>query len=409
MSPALLRLSPQLICTAFFIAFSLLGPALTSAQAQKNERVALVIGNGAYQHGNPLKNPAADAMDMAETLRACKFQLTTGAAVIDAGHEDMDRALEDFRGAATEAKVLLFFFAGHGLEVDGSNYIIPVDAQLEEKYQVKHRTVALNEILGAMAGDDRLKVVILDCCRDNPFGRSWSRSGSVGLAAPRSTPNGTILLYSAAPGQVAADGTGRNSPFTSVLKRELLTKGLEIEQVFKRVGQSVKQETRVQEPWMNSSFYGNFSFVEGEFNGVNPVPTAGSPPMKTRSAEEELVEFIRQYYRVGNIGSGEMSAEFFAPIVTSYYGKGKHNRDEVLADQRRHAERWPNRSVTITGEPTVVPGNETGSYMMVVSYEFLVSNPTTGKSIDGTGASVFGVRKSGSGWEIFHVEEKAEK
>lgn len=235
------------------------------------ERVALVIGNGEYRHGNPLVNPQSDAEDVAAALRQCGFDLVGGGAQTNLTHEAMEKQVESFAAAASKAKVVLFFFAGHGLEVDGSNYMVPVDAQIEGKYQVKHRTLALDQILGAMDGEERLKIVILDCCRNNPLGRGWGRDNAAGLGAPKSTPGGTILLFSAAPGQVAADGRGRNSPFTGVLKEALLKPGDEIEKVFKQVGSQVKAVTGKQQPWMNSSFYGTFAFV----SGVTPTGNSG--------------------------------------------------------------------------------------------------------------------------------------
>jgi formylglycine-generating enzyme required for sulfatase activity len=233
--------------------------------------VALVIGNGEYRHGNPLVNPQRDAEDVAGALRQCGFDLVGGGAQTNLTHEAMEKQVESFAAAASTAKVVLFFFAGHGLEVDGGNYMVPVDAQIEEKYQVKHRTLALDQILGAMDGEERLKIVILDCCRNNPLGRGWGRDNVAGLGAPKSTPGGTILLFAAAPGQVAADGRGRNSPFTGVLKEALLKPGDEIEKVFKQVGAQVKAVTGKQQPWMNSSFYGTFAFVPG----VTPVGSSG--------------------------------------------------------------------------------------------------------------------------------------
>ncbi|MEM1442789.1 MAG: caspase family protein, partial [Verrucomicrobiota bacterium] len=200
--------------------------AYSGFAAASEQRVALVIGNGAYEHGNPLKNPAADAEDVSAALKQCGFSLVGGEAQLDLSHEAFEKAVVDFREAASEAEVALFFFAGHGLEVGGTNYLVPTDSKVEEEYQVKHRTVSLDEIMGAMAGNkDRLKIIILDCCRDNPLGRGWSRSGSQGLSAVTDTPDGTVILFSAGPGRVAADGQGRNSPFSAVLKEEILSPG----------------------------------------------------------------------------------------------------------------------------------------------------------------------------------------
>ncbi len=269
----------------------LLGTLPTGLHAA--ERVALVIGNGAYQHGNPLKNPTADARDVAASLKQCGFELVGGAARTDLSHEDMSGALTAFRKASANAKVTLFFFAGHGLELGGENYLVPVDAEIEAEHLVKHRTVSLDEVMGTMAEKDRLKIVILDCCRDNPLGRGWGRNLTAGLSAPRSTPRGTILLFSAAPGQVAKDGKGHNSPFSGVLKTELLKPGLEIEKVFKNVGTEVWQSTGSQEPWMNSSFYGNFAFLPGTNTNTNlsdgesaMVPTLSPAPAPAASASK---------------------------------------------------------------------------------------------------------------------------
>lgn len=251
--------------------------ACVSIPLDAAERVALVIGNGDYAHGSVLRNPPADARDVANVLSECGFTLVGDGPLEDLSHEGMAGALAEFASLAADAKVSLFFFAGHGLEMGGTNFLVPVDAQVEAEYQVRHRTVALDEVLGAMAegGPEQLKVVILDCCRNNPLGRSWSRSSSQGLAAPKSTPGGTILVFAAAPGQVASDGQRDNSPFTAALEKELLQPGLEIETVFKRIGASVKSSTGIQEPWMNSSFYGSFSFVPGDPN-AKPMQTNAS-------------------------------------------------------------------------------------------------------------------------------------
>lgn len=233
---------------------------LLATGASAAERVALVIGNGSYEHSPRLANPVNDATDIASALKNCGFNVIGGGSGSDLSHELMDKKLQEFRAASANAKVALFFFAGHGLEVDGSNYLMPVDAKIENKFQVKHRALALDEVMESMAGEDRLKIVILDCCRNNPLARSWQRSGDSGLAVPRSTPGGTVLLYSTAPGKTAEDGIGRNSPFTGVLKETLQTPNLDISEVFRNVGSQVKKNTTNQEPWMNTSYYGSFSF-----------------------------------------------------------------------------------------------------------------------------------------------------
>lgn len=211
-----------------------------------------MIGNSAYQHGSPLRNPANDAANIAAALRSCRFTLVGGRAGTELGNEALHARLADFRQASAPASVALFFFSGHGLEVDGPNYLLPVDAILEEKFQVKHRALALEEVLESMAaGPDKLKIVILDCCRDNPLARNWSRSGGGGLAAPASTPGGTVLVFATAPGKVALDGDARNRPSSAVLKAALPAPGRELEQIIKEQAATVKRNTGgAQEPWM---------------------------------------------------------------------------------------------------------------------------------------------------------------
>lgn len=264
----------------FFICLSSLNGA---------ERVALVIGNGSYQHSSRLDNPVNDGSDIASALKGCGFEVISGGCASDLSYEAMSKKLAEFKTASAQAKVALFFFAGHGLEVEGSNYLLPVDAQIEENFQVKHRALALDEVLESMAGEDRLKIVILDCCRNNPLGRSWGRSGAGGLAAPTSTPGGTILLYATAPGKTAEDGSGRNSPFSAVLKEAIKTPGSNIESVFKKVGAQVKLNTRTQEPWMNSSYYGEFAFLMQNATQIRPV-NAGLPISAFRDSMTIRVE-----------------------------------------------------------------------------------------------------------------------
>lgn len=223
------------------------------------ERVALVIGNNAYTHGGVLENPVNDAKAVKLSLESVGFQVTM---ITDASHQKMEGAVTDFRKAADGAEAALFYYAGHGLEVGGRNYLVPIDAKVEEEYQVKHRTMALDLVLGAMdTAKVGVRVVILDCCRDNPLGRVWNRSGAAGLKATDQLPDGTVLVFAAAPGQLAADGAGENSPFTAAFVHHVVEPGMEVEQVFKRVGQSVAQETfEKQRPWINSNFYGRFVF-----------------------------------------------------------------------------------------------------------------------------------------------------
>lgn len=278
---------------------------LATSSATAGEQVALVMGNAAYEHGSPLANPVSDAQDIATALVRCGFELVGGGAQTDLTHEEVDERMAEFAAMAESAKVALVYFAGHGLEVDGMNYLVPVDAKVEEKYQVKHRTIPLDMLIEAMGGGDRLKIVVLDCCRNNPLGRGWGRETAAGLGIPKSTPGGTVLLYAAAPGRVAADGKGRNSPFTGVLKKAILTPGADIAEVFRNVGAEVKRRTGTQEPWMNSSYYGRFSFVPAI---IRRPPPRSSPPAETMTSDLREPDNPWEQGRVGGVQSLALAA-----------------------------------------------------------------------------------------------------
>ena len=221
-------------------------------------RIALVIGNSGYVY-SPLKNPVNDAKAMAAALKELGFDVML---VLNAGQEQMETAIDQFgRQLLSGNQVGLFYFAGHGVQVDGANYLIPVDAVIKRQSDVRYKAVNIGQVLGAM-GDakDNLNIVILDACRDNPLPRSF-RSASRGLARVEG-PKGTIIGFATSPGSVAADGEGDNGLYTKHLLGNMREAGLSIEQVFKKVLQGVDQETSGQQiPWTESSFTGDFSFL----------------------------------------------------------------------------------------------------------------------------------------------------
>ncbi len=231
------------------------------APAHAGKRLALIIGNSAYSEG-PLKNPARDAELMAKTLGDVGFDVMTE---IDADERAMGRAVVKFARKVEEAgkdAVALFYYAGHGVQYRGENFLIPVGARIEDEVDIDLEAVRAGTLLRQLEqAGARLNIVILDACRNNPF-QSATRSLDRGLAK-MDAPNGTLLAYSTAPGRVASDGTGQNSPYTQALSRAIKSPGLPIEQVFKRVRISVMERTNEdQVPWESSSLTGEFSFVE---------------------------------------------------------------------------------------------------------------------------------------------------
>ena len=236
-------------------------------------RTALVIGNAAYGT-KPLSNPVNDATDIAVALRQSGFEVILKT---DADQAGMTEAVRTF-GATLQRKggVGLFYFAGHGVQIGGDNYIIPVGVGLASENDVRTRTVNSADVLKAMAAArNPLNIVILDACRDNPF--SGGERGTRGLA--RMESNSILFLsLSTSPGAVALDGDGRNSPYTKHLVRALNTPGLTIEDTFKRTLKGVYQETQGQQtPWISSSFFGEFVFRSGPAAAA-PVVSAVTPP-----------------------------------------------------------------------------------------------------------------------------------
>ena len=237
-------------------------------------RVALVIGNGAYGPDiGRLVNPMNDATDMAGALEAVGFDVTLQ---VDVDRDQMLRAVIEFGRSLRDGGVGLFYYAGHAVQLDGSNYMIPLGAKLEAEDYVPLETVDINQVLGRMGGaNNRLNIVVLDACRNNPF-RSISRSVSRGLAQTLA-PTGTYIAYSAAPGQVALDGAGRNSPYTSGLVEVLTQPGLQLEEVFKAVRAQVLTSTESkQTPWTSSSITGDFYFRPPEPEEPKSVATAST-------------------------------------------------------------------------------------------------------------------------------------
>lgn len=229
------------------------------AQAETGNRFALVIGNSAYKD-KPLKNPANDARDMASTLYGLGFNVQLK---VDAPLKDMDEAIREFGNRLKKGGVGVFYYAGHGIQVGGVNYLVPIGARLSSESDAKYECVDAGRVLGKMedAGNE-LNIVILDACRNNPFARSF-RSADQGLAR-MDAPTGSMVAYSTAPNSVASDGSGKNGVYTKHLLANLGTPGIPIEEVFKRVRIGVMNETgKKQVPWESSSIAGYYYIAGG--------------------------------------------------------------------------------------------------------------------------------------------------
>ena len=234
------------------------GVKVTKKSGDGRRRIALVIGNSSYE-ASPLKNPANDAHVIAATLRRLGFEVDEK---INLGYIPMHEAVENFGSKLSKGEVGLFYYAGHGMQVNGANYLIPVDARINDENEVRYKAVDVGQVLAKMEqANSEVNIVILDACRDNPFARSF-RSGSRGLAS-MDAPSGTFIAYATAPGKTAADGgNGQNGLYTSELTRVLEQPGLKLEDLFKQTLKAVREKSRgKQSPWVASNLEKDFWFI----------------------------------------------------------------------------------------------------------------------------------------------------
>ncbi|MBO4771265.1 MAG: caspase family protein, partial [Bacteroidales bacterium] len=237
---------------------------VSSDAISNQKRVALVIGNGAYTVIPPLKNPANDARLMSKELKALGFEVIERTNIT---RDEMKEAVYNFGDRLRETKAVgLFFYAGHGIQVDGVNYLVPVNASLARKEDVENVCFSINKVVGQLAyAQNDLNIIILDACRNDPFA-----TGGGGLAQ-FDAPKGTLIAYSTAPGKTAADGDGDNGLYTEQLAKAITVPNIKIEEAFKqvrsevyRISHEAVQNGKMPEeqiPWENSSIFSDFYFV----------------------------------------------------------------------------------------------------------------------------------------------------
>lgn len=249
--------------TALLLSWAFAAGATWGAQAERSiqrvavktdpaRKVALVIGNANYPKA-PLANPANDAESFSAALRELGFEVVT---LINKNRTEMVGAIENFKRRLAGSGVGLFYFAGHGVQMEGRNYLLPRDVDMGSEDQVKYNTIRLDDVLDTLAaGGPAVKIVILDACRNNPFERA--RGGGGGLAAVTDAPEGTLVAYATSPGRVAQDGDGKNGLYTSHLLKAIQQPGLAIEEVFKVTRASVARESSGRQlPWETTSLTG---------------------------------------------------------------------------------------------------------------------------------------------------------
>ena len=245
------------------IFLSLICMAFTAHSAKADRRVAFVVGNGAYKNVQPLPNPEIDAKSMASVLRNVGFEVVEGTNLT---RDKMTERLLEFGKKAQGADVAVFFYAGHGIAISGTNYLLPIDADIKSEMDVKlGSAINIDLTLDQTMSDAKVKLVFLDACRDNPFaakikanaGATRSVSVQTGLAEMKSG-EGTLIAFATGPGQTALDGQqGSNSPFTRALMANIATPGVEIQQAMTKVRAQVNEETRKgQLPWGHTNLIG---------------------------------------------------------------------------------------------------------------------------------------------------------
>ncbi|MBI5320706.1 caspase family protein [Bradyrhizobium sp.] len=312
----------------FFLAAALL---LTAGPALAEKRVALVIGNAAYQNVPKLPNPVNDGNTIATTLKDAGFDVVENRHDMSAA--DTRRALRDFADRSRDADIAVVYYAGHGIEVDGGNYLIPVDAKLERDTDVYDEALSLDRVLLAVEPAKKLRLVILDACRDNPFSRNMKRtvaSRAIGQGLAKVEPNSPNLLiaYSAKAGSTAADGDGKNSPFTSALSKHLTTPGLDVRRAFGFVRDDVLKTTNNrQEPFV----YGSLG---GEDVPLVPAPKVAAPaPVANPQADMR-----RDYELALQIGNKAALNAFLAQYPDGFYASlAKLQLEKVAAEDARVA------------------------------------------------------------------------
>ena len=332
-------------------------------------RSALVIGNAGYESA-PLRNPVNDAREMANTLQGLNFQVEL---LEDASQKQMKRAIDRFGEKLRNGGVGLFYYSGHGIQVSGRNYLVPVNAEIVSEPDVEYESVDVGRVLAKMdAARNGMNLVILDACRNNPYARSF-RNASQGLAT-LNAPSGTFIAYATAPGSVASDGTGRNGLYTGELVRHMNTPGLKLEEVFKRVRADVQQKSgNAQVPWDASSLTGDFFFVPAEGKSSpdqvasSTQPTDAVTPSSRFLPDEELWAVVKD---------SELEEDFedflaafpeskLAPVARIKLKRIKRKQERAQVDQQQTAVLRPKHETesvwteTITGMKFVkIPGKE---------------------------------------------------
>lgn len=313
-----------------------------------------MIGNSSYNTGS-LRNPVNDADDIASALKRLGFDVILKK---NAAQQDMEDAIRNFGDRLKRGGVGLFFYAGHGVQISGKNFLLPIGVKIDRETDVKYRAVDADMVLDEMGNaGNPMNIIILDACRDNPFGKSF-RSASRGLAIISSAPRGTLISYSTNPGNVAADGSGRNSPYTGSLMKHMMTPGLPIEEVFKNVRQDLVRWTQGKQiPWELSSLEGRFYFtpqVSSQSNLSDAASSVPRPESEDLARQKATLEKEKQ-----ELAREKQNLERRKALDTE--------REQLAAERRKiEAER---QQIAIGAPPTGTGPKDTGKDGRFIAYD----------------------------------------
>jgi uncharacterized caspase-like protein len=309
----------------FFLGFLF---CISAGPARADKRVALIIGISKYQQVPRLPNPVRDAQAVAALFKRSGFDIVDSE--LDLGIVDLRRAIREFSDKSRDADISVVYYAGHGIEVDGTNYLVAADARLSNDFDVEDETVSLDRVLRALDSVKRLRLVILDACRDNPFAKTMKRtvaSRSIGRGLARIEPasSNTLVVFSAKAGAVADDGDGQNSNFATALLKHIAEPGLDLRLAFGRVRDEVLQTTgNRQEPFVYGSLGGDTLAL---------VPAAAAAPVDSE-AEARI-----DYELAAQLGTKEVWDSFLATHPNGLYANlARAQNEKLVAAQQSHAQ-----------------------------------------------------------------------
>lgn len=334
---------------------------LVSNPAWAENRVALVIGNSAYRAVSPLPNAVNDAAKMTDMLGNAGFEVLSTP---DLSQYDLRKTISEFAGKVAEKgpdTVALVFYAGHGIQVDGENYLVPVDVDPKREADIPVQAVRLNDILNALTSvPNKMRILMLDACRNNPFPAISQTTGKgLALVDTKSGSPGTFISYSTSPGSEAEDGTGANSPYTTALLNVAKEPGLSIEDAFKRVRVSVNEATQGRQvPWESSSLTSDFRFfaksdaaatgaAQGATSGGSPV--ASATPRVTRSVDDWKKDLQGKEPKAAyDLVIADDTVEAYEAYVAIYAQPPLGTRVKLLLDRRKEMIAWENTVIVNT-------------------------------------------------------------